>query len=248
LNVIDEAIYHSFSPKMATTPTNTRLIGILFITPFFLYGGGNAIIDSILTSPNTAHFLVSVLSKKIIFILGAMLMLLNSLNVAALGVLLLPIIKKHSITLGYAYFAGRIAEAVLLAAGVVALLCLVNIADGYSNIEASGTMIHETLAALLQHAHYWLYQTAMMALCAGSFGFCVMLWRTHLVPATLALMLLAGYVLVLVGVVLEFFGYKVGVMLSVPGGLCELGFGAWLVVKGFNEQNNSTHRAYQDAR
>lgn len=219
---------------MATTRTTTRLIGILFITPFFFYGGGNALIDSVLTSSNTSHFLALLPAGKFTFIIGAILMLLNSFNVAALGVLLLPIVQEHGKALGYGYFAGRLAEAVLLAVGVVALLCLVHLADGYSNHAPSEIISHETLAALLQQANFWCFQTAMLALCAGSFGFCVVLWRGNLVPAILALVLLAGYVLLFVGAVSEFFGYNVGVMLSVPGGLCEIGFGVWLVVKGFN--------------
>ncbi|MCU0425882.1 MAG: DUF4386 domain-containing protein [Candidatus Kapabacteria bacterium] len=219
---------------MATTRTTTRLIGILFITPFFFYGGGNALIDSVLTSSNTAHFLASLPADKFTFIIGAILMLLNSFNVAALGVLLLPIVQEHGKALGYGYFAGRLAEAVLLAVGVVALLCLVHLADGYSNHAPSGIISHETLAALLQKVNYWCFQTAMLALCTGSFGFCVVLWRTNLVSTTLAFMLLVGYVLLFVGAVFEMFGYNVGVMLSVPGGLCEIGFGAWLVVKGLN--------------
>jgi hypothetical protein len=219
---------------MAINRTKTRLIGILFITPFFFYGGGNALLDSVLTSSNTAHFLASLPANTFTFIIGAMLMLMNSFNVAALGVLLLPIIQERSTTLGYGYFAGRVAEAVLLAIGVVALLCLVYLADGYSIHAASGVKMYETLASLLQNINYWCFQTAMLALCIGSFGFCVVLWKSRLVPATLAIMMLAGYVLLFISAVLELFGYKIGMMLSVPGGLCEIGFGIWVWAKGFN--------------
>lgn len=215
---------------MMTNRIHTRLIGILFILPFFFYGGGNALIDSVL---QVSNYLSVLPQHKMSFIVGALLMLLNSLDVAAIGVLLFPVIAERSKNIALGYIAGRIAEAMLAAVGVVSLLCIMTIADNTSSGGLSGAA--EMLAVLAQKANYWLYQTAMMALCVGSIGFCVILWKFHIIPAALALMMLVGYIVLLLGVILEFFGYSVGVICSVPGGLCEIGFGAWLLVKGMRE-------------
>lgn len=214
---------------MATNNTSAKLIGILFILPFFFYGGGNALLSSVIEMPD---YLATLPQHNLPFIAGALLMILNSLDVAVLGVLLFPILKKHSESKALGYIVARTAEAVLLAVGVVSLLCLLVIADVFSHSGISDRVVVQTLAVIAQKANYWCFQTAMMALCVGSVGFCVVLWKSNLVPVILAMMLLGGYVLLLLGVVMEFWGYNVGVLLSIPGGLCEIGFGAWVLVKG----------------
>lgn len=45
---------------------------------------------------------------------------------------------------------------------------------------------------------------------------------------------LIGYAVVLVGAIVEVLGYGVGVALSVPGGLVEIGLGALPIMKGFS--------------
>jgi hypothetical protein len=67
---------------------------------------------------------------------------------------------------------------------------------------------------------------------------CWILWRSRLIPAILAWGLLAGYVLLGVGCVVEIFGYTASVVCAVPGGIMEVAFGAWLMVKGFYHQSS----------
>ena len=43
-----------------------------------------------------------------------------------------------------------------------------------------------------------------------------------------------GYVIFISGTILELFGYNVGVILSIPGGLFEISLSIWLIVKGFS--------------
>jgi hypothetical protein len=63
---------------------------------------------------------------------------------------------------------------------------------------------------------------------------CVLLFRTMLVPRALAAWGLLGYAIFLTGAVAELLQIHIGLMLSIPGGLFELAFGLWLLLKGFN--------------
>ena len=60
------------------------------------------------------------------------------------------------------------------------------------------------------------------------------LFRTRMVPRTLALWGVVGYAIHLTGAIAEIFGIHVWLLLSLPGGLFEVAFGIWLIAKGFN--------------
>ncbi len=240
---------------MPFTQATARLCGFLFLIVFFAYGGGNALMDALLQSstPSTgqngiqaiSQYLSALQAGKIQYIVGALLMLANSVAVALLGILFFPLLSKWNSFAGISYVVGRSVEAVFTAVGIVALLAILFLSEEYANYgrysfagaeqlsskEAYFLHLH-TLSLLLQKVNYWSYQVGMMALALGSIGFCHVLRAARVVPAPLALMLLAGYVVLLVGAVLECFGIAVGVMCAVPGGLCEIALGMWLLVKG----------------
>jgi hypothetical protein len=64
-----------------------------------------------------------------------------------------------------------------------------------------------------------------------------------MVPRTLALWGVVGYAIHLTGAIAEIFGIHVSLLLSIPGGLFEVGFGVWLIAKGFR----SSERRLADA-
>jgi hypothetical protein len=47
---------------------------------------------------------------------------------------------------------------------------------------------------------------------------------------------LVGYAILMAGTIAEIFGIHIGVMLSIPGGLFEVGLGFWLIIKGFQPE------------
>ena len=77
------------------------------------------------------------------------------------------------------------------------------------------------------------YQVAEMALCLASVFLCSLLFRTRLIPRSLAVAGVLGYAIFLTGTIAELFGSPIGLILSIPGGLFELALGFWLLIKGF---------------
>ena len=63
---------------------------------------------------------------------GALLMLLNSAVVAAIGVVVRPVLRRHDETSALAYLVSRVVEAVVLAVGVVLVLRLMPVAAEYA--------------------------------------------------------------------------------------------------------------------
>ena len=73
----------------------------------------------------------------------------------------------------------------------------------------------------------------MATLGVGSILFCWVLLRSRLLPRFLAAWGVAGYAIFALGSVLDLFGYGVGLVMSIPGGLFEVAAGCYLLGKGF---------------
>src|SRR5690348_9142943 len=101
--------------------TYSRLIGALFLLGFLSYGVGNALVSSVTGAPG---FLSTMSAHQTTLVLGAFLMLLNSVVDIGKGVLFFPILEKHGKRTALAYLAAMIVEVVLLAVGVLALLMI----------------------------------------------------------------------------------------------------------------------------
>jgi hypothetical protein len=142
---------------------------------------------------------------------GATLMLANSVAVILIGVLMLPILRPRTPAIAIGYLGTRIFEGVFLGAGAVALL-----------LSSPGT-------------NFLAYNIAMAGLGIGSLFFCVALYRARLVPRFLAVWGFVGYAAFAAGCLLELAGVTgAGLVAAIPGGLFELFFGVWLIVRGFS--------------
>lgn len=210
-------------PK-ATSRMAASVIGILIIAGWLTYGPGTGITAGILGASDR---LASVAANETTFVLGGLLMLLNSAAVVGIGVMAYPVLKRHSERVAVAYLATRLVEAVLLAVGVISLLSLIAVS------EAAGGAQSEALGALAVGANDLAYQIGMATLGLGSVFFCHLLYRTGIVPRGLALWGVVGYAVFAVGMVLDMFGLGVGLALSAPGGAFELALAGWLIAKGF---------------
>lgn len=207
-----------------------RIIGILILAGWFTYGPGGAITASIVAAPDT---LVNVDANQMTFTAGAVVMLLNSAAVVGIGVVWFPILKRHSEPVALSYLATRTLEAVFLTVGVISLLSLTGLGEAYVSADAAAGAHFETLSTVAVQLNDLSYQVAMATLGAGSLLFCSLLFRTGLVPRKLAAWGFIGYAVFAVGMVLDMFGLGVGLLLTIPGGLFELVFATWLIVKGF---------------
>ena len=173
-----------------------RGVGTLFLAAFLLYGIGS----SIATTASPGALLTT----------GAVMMLLNSVAVVAIGALMLPVLRPHAPSTAVGYLATRIFEGSFLAIGAIALL--VGAAD----------------------TNFLAYNIAMAGLGIGSLFFCVALYRSRLVPRILAVWGFVGYAAFATGCFLELAGVAgAGLVSTIPGGLFEILFAIWLIVRGF---------------
>lgn len=136
-----------------------RVVGILLLAAMLTYGPGSGIVAAILDAPD---YLSNVAASQMTFTLGAVLMFINSVAVAGIGVLLFPILKRHSEQVALAYYASRLVEAVLLIVGVISLLSLTAISGEYLGAGVADASRFETLGALAIQVNDLSYQIAML--------------------------------------------------------------------------------------
>lgn len=213
-----------------STKTIGRIVGALFLLAFVVYLAGNALVGA---ASGAQDVLSDVVDHQTRVSVGALLMLVNSAVVLGIGVLAFPILKPHSAVSAYAYLAGRIGEAVMLAVGIVFLLLLKPLAQERADADADTASVLSALGRVAQEANHYSYEFGMISLGVVALLFCRVLLRARLVPRFMAIWGLVGYAAFLAGAILEVLGYGVGVALSAPGGLFEIGLGVLLLVRGF---------------
>jgi hypothetical protein len=163
-------------------------------------------------------------------VLGAFLMLSNSVVDVGKGVLFFPIVESHGKRTALAYLAAMIVEVVLLAVGVLSLLLVVPLG------QYAGADWATAAGSLLIQSNTMAYQLAMMSLAVGN----VFLWslttRIRLIPRWLSVWGVVGYGTFLVGAIAEIFGVHIGLICTIAGGLFEVMLGFWLLIKGFEPE------------
>jgi Domain of unknown function (DUF4386) len=213
--------------------TYSRLIGALFLSGFLLYGVGSSLVTSVVGAPD---FLSTLSGQQTTLVLGAFLMLLNTAVDVGKGVLFFPILEKHGKRTALAYLAALIVEVVLLDVGVLALLMIVPLAQQGVDAGQASVGWAKALGSLAVQSNTMAYQIGQMSLGLGAVFLCLLLFRTRLIPRFLSIWGLVGYAILMAGTIAEIFGIDIGVMLSIPGGVFEVGLGFWLIIKGFQPE------------
>lgn len=218
---------------MRSLTVSARLIGALFIAGFVLYGIGFGIVSSITTAPG---FATTIPAHAAALAVGGFLMLLNTIVDIGKGVLFFPIAERYGKRSALAYLAFVIVEVVLLDIGVLGLLMLIPLGQ-----QAVDPAIGGVLGSLLIAWNAIAYQVAEMTLALGALPLCLLLFRIHLIPRSLAAWGAIGYAVLMTGAVAELFGLHIGLILSIPGGLFEVALGVWLLTKGFAAGADEAH-------
>jgi hypothetical protein len=209
--------------------TQSRVIGALFLLGFLSYGIGSGLVTSLVGGSN---FLFTIASHQMLVVVGAVLILLNTAVDVGKGVLFFPILERHSKRTALAYLSTMIVEVVLLAVGALALLMLVPL----SNLHGAEAGVAQVLASLAVHANAMAYNTGEAVLAVGAIFFCLLLYRTRLIPRWLTISALIGYPCLLAGSLAELFGVHIGLMLTIPGMFFEIVLPFWLFTQGFQPQ------------
>src|SRR6266496_5814792 len=208
----------------------SRLIGALFVAGFLVYGIGFSLVNSVI---GTRDFLSTISAHQSTLILGAFLMLLNTVGDVGKGVLFFPILENHGKRTALAYLAFIVVQVVMLDVGVLALLLIVPLGQQAIDTGQASAAWAQGLGSLLTQWNAMAYSIGEATLGVGGLFLCSLLLRTRLIPRFLAVGGLIGYVSLMLGMIAEIFGIHISLMLSIPGIFFEVGLPVWLFIKGF---------------
>src|ERR1700730_18344720 len=213
--------------------TYSRSIGALFLVGFLFYGVGAALVTSETGAPD---FLSTISAHQTTLVIGAFLMLLNTVVDVGKGVLFFPILENHGKRSALAYLAFIVVQVVMLDAGVLALLLIGPLGQQALDAGQASAPWAQGLGSLLIQWNSMAYSIGEATLGVGGLFLCSLLFRTRLIPRFLAVGGFIGYVSLMVGMIAEIFGVHIGLMLSVPGIFFEVGLPLWLFIKGFQPE------------
>ena len=219
----------SIVERLLAGPRNTyaRLIGALFLVGFLTYGIGFTLVNSVISVPD---FVSTIPAVQTTLLIGAFLMLLNTVVDVGKGVLFFPILENHGKRTALVYLAAIVVQVVFLDIGVLFLLMLVPL--GQIATEA-GAAWAPGLGSLLTEANTIAYNVGQATLSFGGIFLCLLLFRTRLIPQVLAALGIVGYMFHAAGSVAELFGLPLSLYLLIPGAFFEIGIAFWLIFKGF---------------
>ncbi|MFN0215535.1 MAG: DUF4386 domain-containing protein [Saprospiraceae bacterium] len=139
---------------------------------------------------------------------GALLIVINSIMVFIIGIIFRKTLQQHDVLVGNIYLLARLIESIALSSILLNLIPNVNISDDYG------------------------YFLAMLILGLGSIPMCFTLYKRELSPAWLAIWGVIGYAIFSFGFFMELFGREWSMYLLPIGGLWEITFAIWLIIKG----------------
>ncbi len=226
------ATVRSHTSSVATAPRKTyaRLIGALFLVGFLTYGIGFTLVNSVISA---AEFPSNIPAVQTTLMLGAFLMLGNTLVDIGKGVLFFPILENHGRRTALVYLAAIVVQVVFLDLGAIFLLMLVPLAQIAADTGASSAAWAPGIASLLTESNTIAYNVGQAILAFGGVFLALLLFRTRLIPQVLAGLGVVGYVLHAAGSVSEIFGLPLSLYLLIPGAAFEISIAFWLIFKGF---------------
>jgi hypothetical protein len=220
--------------------TTARIVGAMFLAGMTVYMVGNGLVQSVLDSPER---LATTSQGAMSLSAGAALMLLAAAIDAAHGILMLPVLRRHGERLAFGYLAARLLDAALLAGGVILVLVQIPMGEAYGAADPADMASLQALSVVAEQAHVYAYEIGMLALGVAGVMLCYGLYRASLVPRSLAIWGLFGYVTLAFGSIAQTMGFELRLIHTIPGGLWEVFTGVWLLAKGFRARDEPVRRA-----
>lgn len=213
--------------------------GILFLLGLAFYILNLIYSESII---NSQDYLLLVSANDNNLILGGVFILFSALSIAAIPIILFPILSKHNETIAIGYIVARIIEAVVLIIIALSSLLILSLGREYVKVKSPMANNFETLGLLLHSLGTWSQLFSIIIFGFGAMLFYFILYQSKLIPRFLSIWGLIGAPLHLIGGLVCIFGMSLtsitSTILLTPITLNEIVLAIWLIIRGFNQNSN----------
>ncbi len=221
---------------MTSTRRTAAIVGLLFLVQTVAFIIAEQLLTGVLKRPD---YLAGLTGDANALTIGALLAFLSGISVVGIAVLMFPLLKPTSEPLALGYVGERVVELVLQVFFYLAVpMFMIAIATGLRD-GTVGAATSQAVGPVLKAVHDVGIVVLYLVTSVGGTIFAFLLYRSRLVPRSLAVLGLIGYPVLLAGCVLDMFGLTdvtqgAGLLAVLPGGLFELVLPILLLVKGFS--------------
>jgi len=232
-----EHVTNSLNAVSEKDRVNGKLTGLFFITATVTAIIGMLLYDPIL---KTSDFLTSGAAHSSQIVLGAIFELILVISMAGTAIMLFPYLRKFDGRFALGYLVFRLTEAILILIGMVSVLALLTVSQNAMTADASTVESLRAVGIALIGIHDWTFILGPCVLLGvNTFMYSYVLYRTKLVPRSLASLGIIGAVLILTSGVLAMFNIvplftTIAMLLALPVAVYEMVLAGWLVAKGFS--------------
>ena len=216
---------------------SARIVGVLFIIATAAPLTSVAFVPGLFGPEYLANVWLLAANESQVRI-GALLEFTMAVAITAIPIWMYPILKKYDESMALGYVVARLIEGLMFVVGVICLLTLVALSKDYALAGIPEASYYQTLGTLVLTVRSVQSIFAQFAFGLGSMMCYYLLYKSQLVPRWLSGWSLIGAALFFASAFLPMFGYSTGsttyLLMNAPGGVGEMVFAVWLIVKGFN--------------
>ena len=214
-----------------------RLVGLLFL---IIFATGITVYQFLQGPLFSDNFLTLTSAHATEIIISTLLLFLSSITSIVIAIILLPIFKKHSITLAFLYLAFSILGFVAIAIDNVSVLSLLELSLEYTKNGSDSSDTLNALGNVFYKKHWWTHYLSLLMSCFPVFILYYTLLVSKLVPKIFSIVGIIAAVLMFIEILFSIFGHSISMNMMLPIGLIQLIFPLWLIFKGLNSPTLGT--------
>lgn len=218
---------------MESNKKRGRLVGLLFLLIF----ANGIVVYQFLQGPilfsNDFLTITSANSSKII--ISILFLFLSGIISVTISTILLPIFKKHSISLAFLYFAFNILSFIAITIDNISVLALLELSISYTNKGTENSEILNAIGNVYYKKHWWTHYLSLLISCFPVFTLYYALLISKLIPKIISIIGMIAAILMFIEILFSLFGNSISMNMLLPIGLVQLVLPFWLLIKGFKE-------------
>lgn len=218
---------------MNSNQKTAKIVGILFLLIFVI---GVTIFQFLQSSLFADDFLTAISTNANKIIGSTLLGILNGVISIVISLLLLPIFKKYSIRLAFAYLAFCIVYFIAMFADNISVLSLLDVSQAYVKSGSVTTDSFEFMGNLLYERHSWTHYLSLLISCFPAFVLFYTLYISKLIPKVISIFGMFAVLLMSVEIICSLYGNGISMNMMIPIALAQLILPIWLLIKGFKIQ------------
>jgi hypothetical protein len=216
-----------------------RLLGAAFLFVILVSLASGLLLKAATGAGSISEMLLSVSQAPALLRLSVLFEMINSSAIVVLASLLYVVLNTQNKIIALVALGWWLAEALALILSSAGAFALLPLSLDFAAAGAPQGSFYQTLGQFLYGGlytygysivHMWFY-------CIGGILWYFLFWRSRYIPRAISLFGLAAVSLAFVGVIFQFFGYDVPIVVALPLLPFELTIGTWLLVKGIKDDH-----------